>query len=55
MRLNDEAGLTIFYLSPKSNCLKSQGQAVLYESDFECFLPEIAFQAARYLLAESSI
>lgn len=55
MRLNDEAGLPILYLSPKSNCLKSQGQVVLYESDFECFLPEIAFQAARYLLAESSI
>lgn len=34
MRLNGEAGLPILYLSPKSNCLKSQGQAVLYESDF---------------------
>lgn len=55
MRLNDEAGLPIRYLSPKSNCLKSLGQPVLYESDFERFLPEVAFQAARYLLAESSI
>lgn len=55
MRLNDEAGLLILYLSPKSNRLNSQSQALLYESDFERFLPEIAFQADRYLLAESSI